>query len=106
MQFQSCSDLVSNHAKRLQIDRFALSQSEGEMLSRYVDINRDDESCRLCYNNGTHCETCHNSASSVYYTSYYATYYSDFYSEYYAKYYTDSIRLVDEKAHPSSSSKL
>ena len=69
-------------------------------------INRDDESCRLCYNNGTHCETCHNSASSVYYTSYYATYYSDFYSEYYAKYYTDSIRLVDEKAHPSSSSKL
>ena len=62
----------------------------------------DDEFCRLCYNSGTHCEECHNSASSVYYTSYYATYYSDFYSEYYAKYYTDAIRLIDEKRHPLS----
>jgi hypothetical protein len=62
----------------------------------------EEEFCRLCYNSGTHCGECHNSASSVYYTSYYATYYSDFYSEYYAKYYTDAIRFVDKKTHPLS----
>ena len=66
---------------------------------------KDDEFCRMCYSTGTHCQECHNSASSMYYTSYYATYYSDFYSEYYAKYYTDAIRLVNEKRHPLSKSK-
>lgn len=65
----------------------------------------DEEFCRLCYQTGTHCEACHNSANSLYYTSYYATYYSDFYSEYYSKYYEDAIRLVDEKQHPLGAKK-
>jgi|TARA_B110000091_G_C13739605_1_gene442733 hypothetical protein len=58
--------------------------------------------CDLCYRKALHCNYCHDSPQSQYYTNFYANYYSDYYVNYYEPYYTQALTDLDKKQHPAA----
>jgi hypothetical protein len=58
--------------------------------------------CDLCYRKALHCNYCHDSPQSQYYTNFYSNYYSDYYVEYYEPYYTQALTDLDKVQHPSA----